>query len=77
MMSTQAADSDPLGGDVLMIKYRDGGESHRDEISPGQVNWEEPTERVHRVANVGEQPYEQITVFLLDHTDAVLQPCEE
>jgi len=66
-----------LGGDVLLIEYRDGGESHRVEISPGQVEWEEPTDRVHRAVNVGEQDYEQVTVFLLDRPDAVPQPCEE
>jgi quercetin dioxygenase-like cupin family protein len=66
-----------LGGDVLLIEYRDGGESHRVEISSGQVEWEEPTERVHRASNVGKQTYEQVTVFLLDRPDAVPQPCVE
>lgn len=66
-----------LGGDVLLIEYRDGGESHRVEISPGQVDWEEPTERIHRAVNVGKQPYEQVTVFLLDRPDAVPQPAEK
>ena len=27
--------------------------------------------------NVGTQPYEQVTVFLLDRPDAVAQPTEE
>jgi len=66
-----------LGGAVLLIEYREGGESHRVEISPGQVEWEEPTARVHRAVNVGKQPYEQVTVFLLDRPDAVAQPTEE
>jgi quercetin dioxygenase-like cupin family protein len=66
-----------LEGDLLSIEYRDGGESHRVEITPGQVEWEEPTKRVHRAVNVGEQPYEQVTVFLLDHPKAVPQPSEE
>jgi len=66
-----------LGGDVLLIEYRDGGESHRVEVSRGQVEWEEPTDRAHRAVNVGGQPYEQITVFLLDRPDAVPQPREE
>jgi hypothetical protein len=46
-------------------------------ISPGQVDWEEPTERIHRAVNVGKQHYEQVTVFLLDSPDAVAQPTEE
>jgi len=66
-----------LGGDLLSIEYWDGGESHQVEISPGEVEWEEPTARVHRAANVGKQPYEQVTVFLLDRPDAVPQPGEE
>jgi quercetin dioxygenase-like cupin family protein len=66
-----------LRGDLLSIEYRDGGESQRVEITPGQVEWEEPSARVHRAVNVGMQPYEQITVFLLDRPDAVAQPVEE
>jgi hypothetical protein len=37
-----------LSGDALSIEYRDGGESHRVEVTPGQVEWEEPSARVHR-----------------------------
>ena len=66
-----------LGGDVLLIEYRDGGESLRVEISPGQVDWEEPSARVHRAVNVGTQPYQQVTVFLLDGPDALPQPVEQ
>ncbi|MGO9085898.1 MAG: hypothetical protein ACLQBK_11780 [Candidatus Sulfotelmatobacter sp.] len=66
-----------ISGDVLSIENRDGGESLRVEITPGQVDWEEPTERVHRAVNIGKQPYEQVTVFLLDRPDAVAQPTEE
>jgi quercetin dioxygenase-like cupin family protein len=61
-----------LSGDVLSIEYRDGGQSHRVRIEPGQVDWEEPSARVHRAVNVGEQ----VTVFLLDRPDAVAQPSE-
>src|SRR5437016_1296650 len=55
-----------LGGDLLSIEYRDGGESQRVEVTPGQVEWEEPSARVHRSVNVGKQRYEQVTIFLLD-----------
>jgi quercetin dioxygenase-like cupin family protein len=64
-----------LTGDVLSIEYRDGG-SQPVEITAGQVDWEEPSARVHRAVNVGKQPYEQVTVFLLDRPDAVAQPTE-
>jgi quercetin dioxygenase-like cupin family protein len=66
-----------LSGDVLSIEYRDGGESQHVEITPGQVEWEQPGARVHRAVNVGKQPYEQVTVFLLDRPEAVAQPIEE
>ena len=66
-----------LKGDLLLIEYRDGGESQRIQMMPGQVEWEEPSARVHRAVNVGKQPYEQVTVFLLDRPDAVAQPNEE
>jgi hypothetical protein len=66
-----------LSGDALSIEYRDGGESQHAEITPVQVEWEEPSARVHRAVNVGTQPYEQVTVFLLDRPDAVPQPNEE
>jgi hypothetical protein len=66
-----------LRGDALTIEYRDGSESERIQVTPGQVDWDEPTMRVHRGVNVGEQPYEEITIFFLDHPDAVPQPKEE
>jgi hypothetical protein len=66
-----------LRGDLLSIEYRDGAESQRVEITPGQVDWEEPSTRVHRAVNVGKQPYEQVTVLLLDRADTVAQPTEE
>jgi len=66
-----------LRGDVLLIEYRDGAQSSRIEVVPGQVEWEEPTERFHRAVNVGQQPYEQVTIFLLERSDAAAQPIEE
>lgn len=66
-----------LRGDALAIEYRDGGESDRFEVSPGQTGWDEPTDRVHRGVNVGEQPYEEIAIFFLDHPDAVAQPGDD
>jgi quercetin dioxygenase-like cupin family protein len=66
-----------LGGDLLSIEYRDGGESQRIQIRKGQVEWEEPSARVHRAVNIGRQLYEQVTIFLLDRPDAVAQPTEE
>jgi len=66
-----------MRGDLLAIEYRDGAPSQRVEVVPGQVDWEQPGARVHRAVNVGCQPYEQITIFLLDRPNAVPQPTEE
>jgi quercetin dioxygenase-like cupin family protein len=63
-----------LRGDALALEYRDGGEARRFEVTPGQVDWDEPSDRVHRGVNVGEEPYEEVTVFLLDRPGAVPQP---
>ena len=66
-----------LSGDVLAIEFRDGGETLRVPVAPGQVDWDEPAERVHRAVNVGREFYEEVTVFLLDRPDAVPQPTLE
>lgn len=63
-----------VSGDVLAIEYRDGGKVDRVEVTPGQTDWDEPTDRVHRAVNVGSQLYEEITIFFLDRPDAVPQP---
>jgi quercetin dioxygenase-like cupin family protein len=63
-----------LQGNRIAIEYRDGGESHRLEVTSGQVDWDEPTNRIHRGVNIGEQPYEEIAIFFLDRPDAVPQP---
>jgi|SRR5688572_3351130 len=66
-----------LHGEALALEYRDGSESERFEVAPGQVDWDEPTDQVHRGVNVGEGPYEEITIFLLNRPDDVPQPREE
>ncbi len=65
-----------LSGDTIAIEYRDGAERQYVPVQPGQVDWDEPTDRVHRGINVGQQPYEEIVVFFLDRPDAVAQPVE-
>jgi hypothetical protein len=66
-----------LSGDALTIEYRDGSPEERLSVRPGQVDWDEPTDRVHRGVNVGREPYEEIAVFFLDHADADPQPVSE
>jgi quercetin dioxygenase-like cupin family protein len=66
-----------LRGATLAIEYRNGDPAARVELAAGRVDWDEPFERLHRAVNVGGAPYEEITVFFLDHPDAVPQPGEE
>ncbi len=66
-----------LAGEALAIEGCDGSELARFEVRPGQVGWDEPTDRVHRGLNVGSTPYEEVTIFLVDRPDDVLQPRAE
>jgi quercetin dioxygenase-like cupin family protein len=66
-----------LRGESISIEYRDGTPDIQIEVSPGQVDWDEPTDRVHRGKNEGRQVYEEVTVFFLDRPGAAHQPVEE
>jgi len=59
---------------LLSIEYRDRGESQRVEVTSGQVDWEEPSARVHRVLNIAKQPYGQVMVFLLPDNPGRVAP---
>ena len=61
-------------GDTLAIEFRDGRASKRVKVTAGQVDWDEPGDRIHRAVNIADVPYEEITVFLLTHPDDVPQP---
>jgi quercetin dioxygenase-like cupin family protein len=65
-----------LRGDALAIEAGDLGGVERFEVTPGQADWDEPSDRLHRAVNVGREPYEEIAVFFLDTPDAVAQPGE-
>jgi quercetin dioxygenase-like cupin family protein len=62
-----------LRGDQLEIEYRDGGEPQRIRVQPGQVDWDEPTDRPHRAHNAG-AAYEEVTIFFRDREGAPHQP---
>jgi len=66
-----------LKGDLLAIEFRDGGETAQWKIIVGEVDWSEPSDRVHRAVNVGEEIFEGITTFFLDRDEAVPQPLED
>ena len=63
-----------LHGTTLEIEFRDGSPPHRIEVAAGQVDWDMPSDRIHRAVNVGAEPYEEVTVFFLDHPETVPQP---
>ena len=63
-----------LSGDLLKIEFRDGGEAQTWKITVGEVDWSEPSDRVHRAVNVGKEVFEEVVTFFLDRPDAVPQP---
>ena len=66
-----------LSGDQIRIEFRDGSETLRVPVKRGQVAWDEPLNRTHRAVNIGQEPYEEITIFFLDHPEAVPQPHDD
>ena len=63
-----------LYGEQLTIGFREGSPSHVVQVGPGQVDWDNPGERIHRAVNTGGGMYEELVVFFLDRPDAVPQP---
>jgi quercetin dioxygenase-like cupin family protein len=63
-----------LSGELLRIEFRDGGEPVLWQPTVGEVDWIEPTGRVHRAVNIGTTAFEEVVTFLLDHPDAEPQP---
>jgi hypothetical protein len=63
-----------IRGDVLAIERREGGDAARVDVIPGMSDWDEPTEVVHRAVNVGQDTYEEVTLFFLDGSDTTPQP---
>ena len=63
-----------LAGQELAIEFQDGSDSASVPVAPGQVDWDKPSERVHRAVNAGTGLYEEVTVFFLGRPDAAPQP---
>lgn len=63
-----------LSGDLLSIEFRDGGKTETWNVTVGEVDWVEPSDRVHRAVNVGKETFEEVVTFFLDRPDAVAQP---
>ncbi len=66
-----------LSGDALSIEFRDGGETQDCKVHVGEVDWVEPSSRIHRAVNVGKDVFEEVVTFFLDRSDAVPQPEED
>jgi hypothetical protein len=64
-------------GDLLALEFRDPRAVQTVPVHPGLAEWDSPTDRVHRAVNVGQQAYEQISVFFLDRPDSIPQPTAE
>lgn len=65
-----------LSGDMLKIEFREGEESLTCKVTVGEVDWSEPSDRVHRAVNVGKEVFEEVVTFFLDRPDAIPQPEE-
>ncbi|HVH72122.1 MAG TPA: cupin domain-containing protein [Candidatus Dormibacteraeota bacterium] len=63
-----------LSGDLLSVEFRDGGETLTWKVTTGEVDWVEPSDRVHRAVNIGMEPFEEIVTFFLDRPDPEPQP---
>jgi hypothetical protein len=63
-----------LRGEILAIEFRDGSPNVDVPVRPGQVDWDEPSDRPHRAVNTGRVPYEEVTVFFLSGPDEIPQP---
>jgi len=61
-------------GAALAIEFRDGRHQKHVTVTPGQVDWDEPSDWPHRAVNVAHVPYEEITIFFLSQPDDVPQP---
>src|ERR1700740_1222691 len=59
-----------LSGDLLQIKFRDGAAPVPWKVTVGEVDWVEPSDRVHRAVNVGKEVFEEVVTFFLDRHDA-------
>jgi quercetin dioxygenase-like cupin family protein len=59
-----------LSGDLLRIEFRDGAESVQWKVTAGEVDWVEPSDRVHRAVNIGSELFEEVVTFFLDRPDA-------
>ena len=43
-----------LRGDVLSIEFRDGRSAEYVKVTPGQVDWDELSDRTHRAVNLSD-----------------------
>ena len=66
-----------LSGDLLKIEFRDGSQPLTWNVTVGEVDWSEPSDRIHRAVNVGDQVFEEVVTFFMDRPDAEPQPEED
>src|SRR5260370_40969400 len=56
-------------GAILAIEFRDGHPSEHVKVTPGQVDWDEPSDRIHRAVNIGGGATGGTNIFFLTHPD--------
>ena len=61
-------------GDQISIEFRDSDEKVPVTVRPGQAEWDQPEDRVHRGVNSGESVYEEVVIFFLPKPGMDPQP---
>lgn len=52
-----------IRGERLRIEFPGSDETHDVTVRPGQAEWDEPTDAVHRAVNAGPGPFEEVVTF--------------
>ena len=63
-----------LKGEALAIEFRDDRPAVQVRVSAGQVDCDALGDHIHRAMNIGDVPYEEVTMFFLARHDDVPQP---
>jgi quercetin dioxygenase-like cupin family protein len=63
-------------GERLQIEFDGSNECHNVNVHPGQAEWDEPNEVVHRAINIGASPYEEVVTFYRRTPHQDPQPAE-
>jgi quercetin dioxygenase-like cupin family protein len=61
-------------GERITIEYRGSPATVDVPVEPGQAEWDEPEDAVHRAVNTGDTPFEEVVTFYRAAADEDPQP---